>query len=422
MNATPRNLLLLLAASSLCWPFAVDARRKPPKSAASAPLLPATSYILPNGLKVIFHIDRSDPVVSVVLAAHVGSSRETPGHTGFAHMFEHLFFLDSEDLGRGGLDKLSARVGGSGAGGNTNRDATVYEQEVPNDALEKMIWAEADKLGYFIKTVTPAVLQKEKQVVKNEKRQRVDNAPYGHVDEISDSALYPPDHPYSWQVIGSMADLDAATVADEQQFYHRWYVPNNAALVIAGDFDPAQARSWVNRYFAEIPRGATVPRPLPRTASLTTSKSLMYEDDYAKLPLLLRTWPTVGTSNPDQVALDVLFALLTDGRDAPLQKLLVNDLKLTDSIDGFAQASEIAGESGFAVRAFDGVDLDSVQAAIDQGLARFAKEGVDPAALARAKTKRETAFYSRLTNVDGKAQLIARFDVGDPADQALLLL
>ena len=154
----------LLAALLLpCAAFAAD---KP-----AAPLLPVEHFTLPNGLRVVFHVDRSDPVVAVALAAHVGSGREVPGRTGFAHMFEHLFFLDSENLGPGGLDKLSARVGGSGANGNTNRDITVYHQEVPNDALEKMIWAEADKLGYFINTVTDPVLAKEKQVVKNEKRQ-----------------------------------------------------------------------------------------------------------------------------------------------------------------------------------------------------------------------------------------------------------
>lgn len=199
-------------------------------------------FTLSNGLEVIFHIDRSDPVVAVALTAHVGSAREKTGRTGFAHLFEHLLFLESENLGKGGLDKMSARIGGAGANGSTNRDRTNYYQTVPKDALEKMLWAEADKLGWFINTVTDPVLAKEKQVVKNEKRQGVDNNPYGHTSYVIDKHLYPEDHPYNWQVIGSLEDLQNATVPDVKEFFRRWYVPNNVTLVVAGDFDNAQAR------------------------------------------------------------------------------------------------------------------------------------------------------------------------------------
>ncbi|MEO1187822.1 MAG: insulinase family protein, partial [Pseudomonadota bacterium] len=159
--------------------------------AESETLLPYESFTLDNGLTVLFHVDRSDPVVAVSLTAHVGSAREKPGRTGFAHLFEHLLFLESENLGPGGLDRLSARIGGSGANGSTSRDRTNYLQTVPNDALEKMLWAEADKLGWFINTVTQPVLDKEKQVVKNEKRQAVDNRPYGHTFYVMHKALYP---------------------------------------------------------------------------------------------------------------------------------------------------------------------------------------------------------------------------------------
>src|ERR1044072_660891 len=163
-------------------------------------------FTLPNGLQVIFHIDRSDPVVAVNLTAHVGSAREKFGRTGFAHLFEHLLFLESENLGKGGLDKLTTRIGGSGANGSTTRDRANYLQTVPKDALEKMLWAEADKLGWFINTVTDPVLAKEKEVVKNEKRQGVDNAPYGHTRYVIGKALYAPDQPYNWEVIGSLED------------------------------------------------------------------------------------------------------------------------------------------------------------------------------------------------------------------------
>ena len=179
---------------------------------------------LENGLEVIFHQDDSDPVTAVALTFHVGSSRELEGKTGFAHLFEHLLFLESENLGKGGLDKMSSRIGGSGANGSTSRDRTNYFQTVPNDALEKMIWAEADKLGYFINTVTEAVVAKEKQVVKNEKRQGVDNQPYGHANYVVGKNMYPEGHPYNWQVIGSLEDLQNATLDDVKEFYNKWYV------------------------------------------------------------------------------------------------------------------------------------------------------------------------------------------------------
>jgi len=208
-------------------------------------------YTLDNGLDVILHVDKSDPVVAIDLAAHVGSGREIAGRTGFAHLFEHLLFLDSENLGYGGLDEMNTRIGGEGTNGFTTNDMTQYFQAVPADALEKIIWAEADKLGYFINTVTQDVVDNEKQVVKNEKRQRVDNQPYGHNLYIVSKALYPEDHPYNWQVIGSLADLDAATLQDTKDFYNRWYVPNNVTVTLSGDFEVAEAKKIVDKYFAK---------------------------------------------------------------------------------------------------------------------------------------------------------------------------
>jgi zinc protease len=224
-------------------------------SANSAINIEYNKFVLDNGLEVVFHVDRSDPVVAVALTAHVGSARENQSRTGFAHLFEHLLFLESENLGKGGLDKMSARIGGSGANGSTSRDRTNYFQTVPNNALEKMIWAEADKLGFFINTVTEEVLAKEKQVVKNEKRQSNDNRPYGHTQYVIDKNLYPEGHPYNWQVIGSLIDLQNSTLQDVKDFFKSWYVPNNVTLVIAGDFDEAEATAWVHKYFDEIEAG-----------------------------------------------------------------------------------------------------------------------------------------------------------------------
>jgi zinc protease len=399
-------------------PQAAPAAQAPVAAQAnSRSLLPVEQFTLPNGLKVIMHVDRSDPVVAVSLNAHVGSGREERGRTGFAHMFEHLFFLESENLGKGGLDKLSARIGGSGANGSTSRDITDYLQTVPKDALEKMIWAEADKLGFFINTVTEPVLAKEKQVVKNEKRQSYDNQPYGHTETVIAENLYPAGHPYSWTVIGSLQDLDAAKLEDVRSFYRRWYVPSNVSLVIAGDFDTAQARKWVGKYFAEIPAGAKVDPAPVRAAGLTATKSLYHQDNFAELPQLTMVWPTVPALHPDYAALEALADLLTDGKKAPLHAVLVDEKKLTSEVSAALDAGKIAGEMWLQVRAFDGVDLDKVKAALDEGFARFEREGVDPAALERVKTRQEVGLYDQIGSVLGKVRRIARYDLytGDPA-------
>ncbi len=373
-------------------------------------------FTLDNGLEVIFHKDDSDPVTAVALTFHVGSSREKEGKTGFAHLFEHLLFLESENLGKGGLDKMSSRVGGSGANGSTSRDRTNYFQTVPNDALEKMIWAEADKLGFFINTVTEAVVAKEKQVVKNEKRQGIDNAPYGHVNYVIGKNLYPKDHLYNHQVIGSLEDLQNATLADVKEFYNKWYVPNNATLVIAGDFDFAQAKEWVKKYFDEIPAGEEI-TPLPNMpVSLDETKTLYYEDNFARLPELRMVWPTVEQYHPDMYALDILTQLLSDGKKAPFNKVLVEDKQLTSNVFMFSQNSEIAGETALIVRAYPGTDLDSVYSAVNQAFAKFEAEGFTESDLDRIKAGIETNFYNGLSSVLGKAFQLAQYNIfaGDP--------
>jgi zinc protease len=421
-----RHIFLASAAALMALSAEGTSIAAPAAQASAQKLMPVEQFTLPNGLKVIFHIDRSDPVVAVSLNAHVGSSREEPGRTGFAHMFEHLFFLNSENLGPGGLDAMSARIGGSGANGSTSRDITDYLQTVPSDALEKMIWAEADKLGFFINTVNDAVLAKEKQVVKNEKREGVDNRPYGHTLTVIAENLYPADHPYSWAVIGSLEDLDRATLADVRSFYSRWYVPNNVSLVISGDFDPAQARRWVEKYFGEFPRGPAIPAQKPRPAGLTATKKLFHEDNFAQLPQLTLSWPTPVAVDPDSYALETLFDLLTDGKDTPLHAVLVDERKLTGAVGAFENGGRLAGEMHLQVRAFKDVDLDRVQEAIDAGLARFEKEGVDAAALERAKTAREVQLYGALGSVLGKASRLARYDLytgtADFADRDLALI
>ncbi|MEB2774202.1 pitrilysin family protein [Algoriphagus sp. D3-2-R+10] len=368
-------------------------------------------FKLDNGLEVIFHIDRSDPVVAVSLTAHVGSAREKEGRTGFAHLFEHLLFLESENLGRGGLDKMTARIGGSGANGSTSRDRTNYLQTVPNDALEKMIWAEADKLGWFINTVTDPVLAKEKQVVKNEKRQGVDNQPYGHTSYVIDKNLYPEDHPYNWQVIGSLDDLQNATLEDVKEFFRRWYVPNNVTLTIAGDFDPEQAKAWVNKYFDEIPAGDPIAPLTPRPGKVDTIKKLYHEDNFARLPELTMTWPTVEQYHSDSYALDVLATYLSSGKEAPLNVVLIDGKKLTSNISMYNSTSELAGQLELSVRAFADKDLDEVATAIEEAFAKFEQEGISEKDLARIKAGQETSFYNALSSVLGKGIQLTQYNI-----------
>lgn len=373
-------------------------------------------FTLDNGLQVILHVDRSDPVAAVALTAHVGSAREKEGRTGFAHLFEHLLFLESENLGKGGLDQMSARIGGSGANGSTSRDRTNYFQTVPKDALEKMIWAEADKLGYFINTVTEPVLAKEKQVVKNEKRQRVDNQPYGHNSYVINKNLYPKGHSYSWEVIGSLEDLQNATLEDVKEFYRRWYTPNNVTLTIAGDIDVEQTKKWVKKYFDEIPRGEDIPKMEKQPVTLKSSKRLYYEDNFARAPRLTLTWPTVHQYHPDSYALSVLSEYLTDGKKAPLYKVLVEDEQLTSNVGMYQSSSEIAGQLSLSVTAFDQKDLNTVSAAIQEGFEDFENNGISEKDLNRIKAGQETDFYQGLSSVLGKGFQLAQYEIfaGDP--------
>jgi len=371
---------------------------------------------LENGLDVVFHVDKSDPVVAVELMVHVGSAREVEGRTGFAHLFEHLLFLESENLGKGGLDKMSARIGGSGANGSTSRDRTNYLQTVPKDALEKMIWAEADKLGWFINTVTDPVLAKEKQVVKNEKRQSVDNRPYGHNQYVIDKNLYPKDHPYNWQVIGSLEDLQNATLQDVKTFFKKWYVPNNATLVLSGDIDIEQATKWVKKYFNEIPRGEEIVPLEKKSGIVNETKFLYYEDNFARVPQLTMVWPAVENYHPDAYALEVLTEYLTSGKKAPFNQVLIDDLKLTSNTSMYNYSSELAGQTQLVIRAFKGKDLDEVKKGVEKAFAKFEEEGISEKDLNRIKAGQETRFYRSLSSVLGKGTNLASYNTytGNP--------
>lgn len=382
------------------------------QTAKDIPTVEFEKITLDNGLDVIFHIDRSDPVVAINLAVHVGSSRESIGKTGFAHLFEHLLFLDSENLGYGGLDEMNTRIGGEGTNGFTTTDMTQYFQAVPKDGLEKIIWAEADKLGWFINTVNQNVIDREKQVVKNEKRQRVDNRPYGHNFYVIGKAIYPKGHPYHHQVIGSLEDLENATLEDTKDFFNKWYKPDNVTVTITGDFDAEQAKLWVEKYFGEIPAGET---PTPKTSAqpvnLSETMHFVHEDNFAKLPQLTMVWPSVEKYHPDSYALDVLVAYLTDGKLAPMNQVLIEEKQLTTNVSGFNYQKELAGEIYFFVNSKPNSDTDELLPAMFEAFEKFEKEGIPERALTRIKTKAEVAIIDSLQSALGKAIALGEYNV-----------
>lgn len=364
-------------------------------------------YTLPNGLDVVLHQDKSDPIVAVAIQYHVGSNREVLGRTGFAHFFEHMLFQNSENVGAGNFIKNIGDMGGTLNGG-TWQDGTIYYEVVPSDGLEKILWMESDRMGYFINTVTQEGLENEKQVVKNEKRQGVDNRPYGHTEYVMLKALYPEGHPYSWDVIGSLEDLQNATLQDVRDFYDQWYGVNNATLVLAGDFESKQAKEWVSKYFGELEARGDIKALPPMPVTIAKSKSLYHEDNFAKLPELTLTFPTTVHYSEDAYALDLLSDLLTDGKESIFYKTIVEQDKLAPGVNSSSQAAEIAGIFQLRVRAFDDTQLDKVKSSIDKTLAQFAKEGFKDQQLARIMTRRETNFYQGLTSVFNKASTIAQ--------------
>lgn len=372
-------------------------------------------YVLDNGLEVVLHQDKSDPKVAVAVLYHVGSNREKPGKTGFAHFFEHMLFQNSENVGAGNFIKYVNELGGSFNGG-TSTDNTVYYETVPSDALEKVLWMESDRMGFFINTVSEWGLENEKQVVKNEKRQAVDNRPYGHKSYVQLKNLYPEGHPYSWPVIGSLEDLQAATVADVKEFYAQYYGAGNATLAIAGDIDVAKTKELVNKYFAEIGSGPKVETIQPMPAVLNENKLFYHEDKFANLPDLQMIYPTVEEYNKDMWALDMLSQLLTDGKKSPLYKVVVEEKKLAPSVYAYNRSSEIAGTFNIGARAFDGVNLNDLRAAIYEGLEKFEKEGFSDEDLARIKIGSETGVYNSVSSVFSKAYQLASYNTftGDP--------
>lgn len=400
---------LMVAATFLVIGFACSPGKENVATSSEELSVDYEKVTLDNGLDVILHEDKSDPIVAVSILIHAGSNREKPGRTGFAHFFEHMLFQRSENVPDGAFFKNINEWGGTFNGGTSN-DFTVYFETVPKDALEKVLWMESDRMGYFINSVTLASLEGEKPVVKNEKRQRVDNVPYGHTGYVINKALYPAGHPYNWQVIGELEDLQNATLDDVKEFYDQYYGPNNATLVIAGDFNKDQTMEWVKKYFGEIPsRG--IDQPLdPMPVSLDSTVTLYHEDGFAQLPEIRLTYPTVEQYHPDNWALNALGQILANGKRAPLYKVIVENRELAPDASAYNRSQELAGTFTIRVRANDGVDLDTVKSAIFDAMAQFEKEGVNEKDLERIKAGLETDFYNGISSVFSKSLQLAIYN------------
>jgi len=373
-------------------------------------------YQLDNGLDVILAVDKSDPIVSVAIQYHVGSNREVTGRTGFAHLFEHMMFQRSENIGEDQFFKKIQNVGGTLNGGTSN-DGTIYFEVVPNNALELALWMESDRMGYMINTVTNASFANQQNVVQNEKRQMVDNQPYGHTSYVIGKNLYPEGHPYSWTVIGEMEDLFNATIEDVKEFHEKFYVTNNATLALVGDFNPVKAKELIKKYFGEIPKGNEVKDPEPLPVTLTETKKLFHEDNFAKTAQFRMAWPTVEQYHPDAYPLNFLGDLLAYGKKAPMYKVLVKEKKLTSRTTAYNSALEIAGRFNVIITANAEVSLDDVEKAIFESFTRFEDEGITERDMERLKAYLETSYYNGLSSVFYKSYQLARYNeyAGDPS-------
>ncbi len=372
---------------------------------ASAIKIPYESYALPNGLTVILAPDHATPTVAVDIWYHVGSKNEVVGRTGFAHLFEHVMFTGSGHVPYGIHDKLTEGVGGSN-NGTTSNDRTTYYETVPSNYLEDQLWLESDRMGFLLDSLDLAKINAQRDIVKNERRQSMDNQPYGRAEEILAQATYPPSHPYSWDVIGSMTDLSAASEDDVKGFFRLYYAPNNAVLTVVGDFDPAQAKTWVTKYFGDIPRGRPVTRPNVSPVTLDKETRLVFED-HVQVPRLYVQWPSVGEKNDDHYALDVLSAILTGPRTARLTKALVYDQQAAANVNAFQNTNEDVGDFGVIITPRPGHSLTDLEAAADAILGKLKADGPTAEEIQRATAGLELSFVSNLQSNLGKSFTLA---------------
>jgi zinc protease len=377
-------------------------------------VIPYEKYMLSNGLTLVVHEDHSDPVVHVDVTYHVGSAREEIGKSGFAHFFEHMMFQGSDHVKDEEHFKIVTDAGGT-LNGSTNRDRTNYYETVPSNQLEKMLWLEADRMGFLLDAVTQQKFEIQRATVKNERGQNYDNRPYGLAAEVASRALYPYGHPYSWLTIGYIEDLNRVNVNDLKNFFLRWYGPNNATVTIGGDVKTAEVIKLVEKYFGSIPRGPEVHKVEVPPVSIDKDRYVSYTDNYARLPLLTMVYPTVPNYHEDMAALACLASILGQGNNSLLyQQLVKPQLALQAMVNN--QLSELTGEFTIRVVPLSGKSLADMEKLVRAAFDSFEVRGVKDDDIEKFKGEIEARYINGLQSVSGKVVQLAAFQTfaGNP--------
>jgi len=391
------------------------AAKKPSMMSSSIPKVEFEKYALPNGLQVILHVDRKLPVVHVNQWFHVGSKNERPGRTGFAHLFEHVMFQGSKNAAGEYFtyaEKAGANLREGGVNGTTNNDRTNYFATVPSGNLEQLLWLESDRLATLGEALTAEKLDGQRAVVRNERRQGLENVPYGRWFKLLVENLHPMGHPYSWSVIGSHEDLIAASLDDVKEFFKRYYTPNNLTLVIAGDFEAAEAKRLVEKYFGGIPAGPALDRPARDIPKLDGEKIVEVSDRVPQERTFFG-WPSMPFFEKGEAELDIAALILTDGLSSRLKKALVYDKQIATNVTAFGFNNEISGAFIVDATARPGASLAEVEKVVTAEIARLAKGGPTADELERAKTKWEYNFITGLERIGGfggKADRLAQYN------------
>ena len=380
--------------------------------------VPYRQFTLPNGLTVILHQDRSVPIVAVNVWYHVGSANERPGRTGFAHLFEHLMFEGSKHVKEGEFDRLLEGAGGNN-NGSTENDRTNYIIDVPSNALDLALYLESDRMGYLLDTMSPERVDGQRDVVKNERRQNYENRPYGYAFLELSKMLFPEQHPYSWPTIGYIEDLTAASHEDVVAFFKKYYAPNNASLVIAGDIDLDATQKLVEKWFSEIPKGQPVEPLAPPVAPYLTDVKRKTITDQVQLPRLHLAWLTPPAYAPGDAALDIVASILSSGKNSRLFKRLVYDEQMAQNVAAFQDSQRLSGTFLIMVTARPGRTMEEIQKAIDEEIERLRREPPEAREVQRALNEIEASFYRQMERVggfSGKAEQLNAyyFAGGDP--------
>ena len=370
-------------------------------------VIPFTKYELDNGLTVVLHSDKSDPLAHVDITYHVGSGREEPGKSGFAHFFEHMMFQGSENVADEQHFGLITESGGT-LNGSTNTDRTNYYETVPANQLERMLWLEADRMGFFLDAVTVEKFENQRETVKNERGQNYDNRPYGLLRERVNEAMFPQGHPYSWLTIGYIEDLNRADLNDLKKFFLRWYGPNNATLTIGGDFDEQQTLEWVKKYFGGIPRGPEVTNPEYVDVTLAADRYISMQDNVS-LPLLYMSFPTVHANHPDEAPLDVLMSILGTGKTSLLYKNMVKQGKAVQAQAGHS-CGELSCQFSLLALPTPATSLAELEVITRASLDEFeSRGGANEDDLARVKAGIVSDMVYGLESVSGKVSQLAAY-------------